>query len=95
MREIPIPNPAVPISDSSAIADTSWWDYWNYLLRAVRSIQRGGEPAMLPRYTVATLPAAADWAGAQVIVTNDVGGQVPAWSDGINWRRVTDRAVVS
>ena len=33
--------------------------------------------------------------GMLIYVTNDVGGAVPAFSDGIAWRRVTDRAVIS
>ena len=34
-------------------------------------------------------------AGAQVFVSNESGGAVPAFSDGTNWRRVTDRAIVT
>jgi hypothetical protein len=45
-------------------------------------------------YTVATLPSAAG-AGQMIYVSNESGGAVIAFSDGINWRRVTDRAVVS
>lgn len=55
----------------------------------------GNQPAVLPTFTVATLPAAATWLGAMVQVTNEVGGSVPAFSDGTNWRRVTDRIIVS
>lgn len=48
----------------------------------------------LPSYPKASLPAAA--VAAQVIyVTNDVGGAVLAFSDGTNWRRVTDRNIIS
>lgn len=47
-----------------------------------------------PSYTVGTLPAAGV-AGGQVYVSNESGGAVLAFSDGTNWRRVTDRAVVS
>jgi hypothetical protein len=47
-------------------------------------------------YTVAGLPSASDaGAGAMVFVTDENGGAVPAFSDGSDWRRVTDRAVVS
>jgi hypothetical protein len=49
---------------------------------------------VLPSYTVAGLPTAAT-AAQFVYVTNDAGGPVPAFSDGTNWRRVTDRAIVS
>jgi len=46
-------------------------------------------------YTVATVPSAALGAGMIVYVTDDVGGAILAFSDGTNWRRVTDRAVIS
>ncbi len=47
-------------------------------------------------YTVAELPAAALFSnGAHLFVTDEVGGAIPAFSDGTNWLRVTDRAVVS
>jgi len=49
---------------------------------------------VLPSYTVATLPSAAT-AGAMLFVTDETGGSVPAFSDGTNWRRVTDRSIVS
>lgn len=45
-------------------------------------------------YTVATLPAATA-AGQLAFVSNEAGGAVIAFSDGTNWRRVTDRVVVS
>ncbi len=45
-------------------------------------------------YTVAALPSAAT-AGQIIYVSNEAGGAVLAFSDGTNWRRVTDRAVVS
>ncbi len=48
-------------------------------------------------YTVATVPAAADWGPSNklIYVSDEVGGSVPAFSDGTDWRRVTDRAVIS
>lgn len=50
----------------------------------------------LPSFTVGGLPSAATaGAGRMVYVSNESGGAVPAFSDGTNWRRVTDRAVVS
>lgn len=48
----------------------------------------------MPSYTVAGVPSAAI-AGKMIYVTNEVGGAVPAFSDGTNWRRVTDRAIIS
>lgn len=50
----------------------------------------------LPSYTVATVPSASTaGAGAEIYVSNESGGAVTAFSDGTNWRRVTDRAVIS
>ena len=47
-------------------------------------------------YTAATLPSAAvSGAGSIVYVSNESGGATLAFSDGTNWRRAHDRAVVS
>ena len=57
--------------------------------------------AGLPKHlslTVAELTgeyAASLWAAASIYVSDETGGAVLAFSDGTNWRRVTDRAVVS
>ncbi len=48
----------------------------------------------LKAYAKAALPSAGS-AGQVIFVSDDVGGAVLAFSDGTNWRRVTDRAVVS
>ncbi len=45
-------------------------------------------------YTVSELPSAST-AGGMIYVSNETGGAVMAFSDGTNWRRVTDRAIVS
>lgn len=53
-------------------------------------------PIRCKSYTVGTAPSAsAAGAGAQIYVSDETGGGVPAFSDGSNWRRVTDRAVIS
>ena len=49
---------------------------------------------VLPSYTTSTLPSATV-AGAMIYVTNESGGAVPAFADGTNWRRVTDRAIIT
>lgn len=48
----------------------------------------------LAEYTVLTLPSAT-LSGQMIYVTDETGGAVPAFSDGTNWRRTTDRAIVS
>lgn len=52
-------------------------------------------PLKLKQYAVADVPTASLWTGALIYVTDETGGAVPAFSDGTNWRRVTDRAIVS
>lgn len=55
-----------------------------------------GGAARLASYTVAGVPSAAtNGAGSMIYVSNETGGAVPAFSDGTNWRRVTDRAIIS
>lgn len=49
--------------------------------------------AVFQSSTVAGLPAAT--AGKVLYVSNESGGAVLAFADGTNWRRVTDRAIVS
>ncbi len=48
-----------------------------------------------PVYTVATVPDATKNRAMMIQVSDEVGGEVPAFSDGSVWRRVTDRAIVS
>lgn len=52
-------------------------------------------PIIYKPYVKAALPDVTGYVDGMIIVTDDVGGRVPAFSDGTNWRRVTDRAVIS
>lgn len=53
-------------------------------------------PSVLPSYTVATTPTPnVNLIGAMAYITNESGGAVPAFCDGTNWRRVTDRNIIS
>ena len=45
-------------------------------------------------FAVASLPSATQ-PGQMIYVSDETGGSVMAFSDGSNWRRITDRAVVS
>lgn len=69
---------------------------WNEWLFRVYDRLGGNRNNILfvPSFTVATLPPAT-LAGGIIYVSNEVGGAVLAFSDGTNWRRVTDRAIVS
>lgn len=53
-------------------------------------------PIRCGSFTVATVPVAGTvGAGTIIYVSNESGGAVPAFSDGTDWRRFTDRAVIS
>jgi hypothetical protein len=52
-------------------------------------------PIRTKSYTVSGVPAASAGAGQMIFVTNESGGATLAVSDGTNWRRVADRAVIS
>ena len=52
-------------------------------------------PVRVGTYAVAVLPSASAGAGQIIHVSDETGGAVLAFSDGTNWRRVTDRAVVA
>lgn len=55
-----------------------------------------GQAVRLPSYTVAQANALTiSPAGSMIYVSDEFGGGVPAFSDGTNWRRVTDRAVIT
>ena len=71
-----------------------------WLLPFAKAIERAlGEvpdgPVRLKPYSKTELPSAADYRHAAIVVTDDVGGQVMALSDGTNWRRQTDRSIIS
>jgi len=60
----------------------------------------GSGPFMVPVYTKADLPDAAMWGDntsftSLIYVKDETGGAVLAFSNGTNWLRVTDRAIVS
>ncbi len=81
---VPRPAAGAPTWAARLVQDLADW---------VMAIRRG--PQVLTLYTVANLPDATKYHGGQVQVTNEAGGEVPAFSDGINWRRYTDRAIVT
>jgi len=64
------------------------------LQSVVRLIGGLNIPLRLKVCTVASLPSPSPQ-GQLIYVSNEVGGAVPAFSDGSAWRRTTDRVVVS
>lgn len=67
------------------------WKRWAEALYKHFATQR--PTGRLPIHTVSNLPPPT--AAGLIYVSDETGGAVPAFSDGTNWRRVTDRAVVS
>ena len=59
------------------------------------SVRAVGGAIGLPSYTVATVPSASSYSGGFIYVSNETGGAIPAFSDGANWRRVSDRAIIA
>ena len=54
-----------------------------------------GDSLKLTTYTLATVPDVVANLGGLIFVSDEVGGPTPAWSDGTDWRRFSDGAVVS
>jgi len=52
-------------------------------------------PIKLARYAVAEVPVASDYQGGMIFVIDEIGGATVAFSDGTNWLRVQDRAIIS
>ncbi len=54
-----------------------------------------GEAFNLPSYLKAAMPTASSYTGGLIYVSDEIGGATVAFSDGVDWRRVQDRAIVS
>jgi hypothetical protein len=72
-----------------------WGSYRELVQWCLQALTRDTAPEQLPTYTVSTLPVAATYPRGLIYVSNESGGAIPAFSDGLVWRRCTDRAVVS
>lgn len=53
------------------------------------------QPWQVARFVVAALPDATEWEGSLIYVTDETGGPTMAFSDGSDWLRIYDNAVVS
>lgn len=87
------PDYGSPISDPKTGALTELFQNFFDDLEEKLNTNLLGNQVQLPSFTVATLPTAI--AGALIFVTDETGGAVPAFGDGTNFRRVTDRVIVS
>ena len=78
--------------------EDAYQDFFDALEQNLNTFFFGGA-TFLPSYTVATAPTADELPDAtlawSIYVTDETGGSVEASWDGTNWRRSTDRAVIS
>jgi hypothetical protein len=58
-------------------------------------VRARGFPVVLAKFPKADLPLASRWTGSWIYVTDDVGGAVPAYSNGTNWLRADTSVVIS
>jgi hypothetical protein len=88
-----IPNPAgYPAWQNWALAVTRVLT--PFITKAESTFYRQGQIPRVAVFAVANMPSADDL-GRIIYVSDETGGAVLAFSDGSDWRRVTDRAVVS
>ena len=84
-----------PPSYVSDVSDYIWLKWFSELFERI-----GSEGALTVRgFSVAGLPDPTDFGGTTfsslIYVSDESGGATIAFSDGTNWRRVTDNAIVS
>ena len=95
----------IPPPDERVTSQDFWLEPWyraihdmmvgiNDAATIITSLQAFVAAPALPSYTVSTLPAATT-AGRLIYVSNESGGATVAFSNGVNWLRVQDRAIVS
>lgn len=84
-----------PINDNSIIKETNrFTTSWSRWFQEVTKILTGNQAIQLTSYLVADLPPATT-EGQIIYVSNATGGSIPAFSDGVDWRRVDTRAIVT
>jgi hypothetical protein len=72
------------------------YGYLREMDEAVRQlIAQANGLVVLDSYEVSGVPDASENAEALIYVSDETDGAVPAFSDGTDWRRVTDRNVIS
>lgn len=83
-----------PPSYIQDVSDYRWVRWFSEVFDRI-----GSGPFSVRGYTVAGLPSASEFGGTDfssiIFVSNESGGATLAFSDGTNWRRVTDNAIVS
>lgn len=90
--------PGQPVGDDFVVSGYSNTLGWQELIRIKNNSEKTvvmQGPVSLGSYSTASLPSASNsGAGAMIFVSDAVGGSIPAFSDGVNWLRCTDRSVI-
>ena len=87
-----------PPTNLGKVDSRPWRDWFNNVFSRV-----GEGPLLIQGYVVASLPDATingnlgstDPFSSLIFVSDETGGATLAFSDGTNWRRVQDRAIVA
>jgi len=87
MSDLLLPQPGEPLVNPERRITALWFSKLRDIVSLINN-------PVDPSYTLGTLPTSAQL-GARAYVTNATGGAVPAFWDGTNWRRVTDRTIVN
>jgi len=89
------PDAGSPIVDGK-VASSRMQTFMDDIVLKMNGFLLGVAGVRLQVYAKAALPTPVDTSGRYLIfVTDDVGGSTPAFWDGTNWRRTSDRAVIS
>ena len=84
-----------PLQDTSPTGIQQWARQLSQQVeRMLNGIVADINASPVRAYTVATLPSPTETKRV-ILVLDETGGAVLAFNDGTDWRRVTDRAVVS
>lgn len=97
-----------PFSLTSFYAISSWatqltntltGEFRDHALRLNTAVMGDGSeaasgPVVFKTYLKAALPDAVKYVNGLIIVSDDIGGLTPAFSDGTNWRRTSDRNII-
>lgn len=84
-----------PFKDVTLTKEGRFVPTWVLWIQEVYRVLSGQRPVQLQSVTVLTLPVAADNTGALIYVSNAMGGAIPAYSDGVNWRRTDTGAIIT
>lgn len=89
------PSKADPITDRGSFPSRAYQVFFDDVLQRLNDFLLG-DYVRIPSYTVAKLPTVPpSGVHGLIYVSDEAGGPIVAFSDGTNWRRVTDRAIVS